>query len=154
SRPSAARTARSPRPGFAISSARVGSSPSRSSTGPTGQASRSGSAMPADCVASRGWRPRRPRATQRGMDDEPAATAPIRLTDFARAAGCAAKLGPADLSAVLATLPQPTHPDVLVGTATSDDAGVFRLTPDLALVQTVDFFTPIVDDPFRFGAVA
>jgi len=88
------------------------------------------------------------------MDDERAATAPIRLTDFARAAGCAAKLGPADLSAVLATLPQPTHPDVLVGTATSDDAGVFRLTPDLALVQTVDFFTPIVDDPFRFGAVA
>lgn len=88
------------------------------------------------------------------MDDESAATARIRLTDFARAAGCAAKLGPADLSSVLATLPQPTHPDVLVGTATSDDAGVFRLTPDLALVQTVDFFTPIVDDPFRFGAVA
>ena len=55
---------------------------------------------------------------------------------------------------VLATLPQPTHPDLLVGTATADDAGVFRLTPDLALVQTVDFFTPIVDDPFQFGAVA
>jgi selenide, water dikinase len=78
----------------------------------------------------------------------------IRLTEFARAAGCAAKLGPADLSSVLATLPQAVHPDLLVGTATADDAGVFRLTPDLALVQTVDFFTPIVDDPFRFGAVA
>jgi selenide, water dikinase len=78
----------------------------------------------------------------------------IRLTEFARAAGCAAKLGPADLSSVLATLPQAQHPDLLVGTATADDAGVFRLTPDLALVQTVDFFTPIVDDPFQFGAVA
>jgi selenide,water dikinase len=44
--------------------------------------------------------------------------------------------------------------DLLVGTATSDDAGVFRLAPDLALVQTVDFFSPIVDDPFTFGAIA
>jgi selenide,water dikinase len=85
---------------------------------------------------------------------ESSGSAGIRLTGFARAAGCAAKLGPADLSSVLATLPQAVHPDLLVGTATADDAGVFRLTPDLALVQTVDFFTPIVDDPFRFGAVA
>ncbi len=46
------------------------------------------------------------------------------------------------------------HADLLVGTATSDDAGVFRLAPDLALVQTVDFFSPIVDDPFVFGAIA
>ncbi len=46
------------------------------------------------------------------------------------------------------------HPDLLVGTATADDAGVFRLAPDLALVQTVDFFTPIVDDPFLFGSIA
>src|SRR4029453_5766873 len=67
---------------------------------------------------------------------------------------CAGKLGPADLSRVLATLPAPSHPDVLVGTATADDAGVFRIAPDLALVQTVDFFSPIVDDPFQFGAVA
>ncbi len=44
--------------------------------------------------------------------------------------------------------------DVLVGTSTADDAGVFRIAPDLALVQTVDFFTPIVDDPFQFGAIA
>jgi selenide, water dikinase len=47
-----------------------------------------------------------------------------------------------------------THPDVLVGTSTADDAGVFRLAPDLALVQTVDFFAPIVDDPFTFGQIA
>jgi selenide,water dikinase len=79
---------------------------------------------------------------------------PVRLTDHARAAGCAGKFGPADLSRVLATLPQPSHPDLLVGTSTSDDAGVFRLRPDLAIVQTVDFFAPIVDDPFTFGQVA
>ncbi len=46
------------------------------------------------------------------------------------------------------------HADLLVGTATADDAGVFRLAPDLALVQTVDFFSPIVDDAFQFGAIA
>src|SRR5262245_55686489 len=89
------------------------------------------------------------------MDDgEHLSPQPFRLTERARAAGCAAKLGPADLSRVLATLPRPTHPDLLVGTSTADDAGVFRLTPELALVQTVDFFTPIVDDAFQFGAIA
>jgi len=46
------------------------------------------------------------------------------------------------------------HPDLLVGTSTADDAGVFRIAPDLALVQTVDFFSPVVDDPFEFGAIA
>lgn len=78
----------------------------------------------------------------------------FRLTDRARAAGCAGKLGPADLSRVLRALPPVSHPDLLVGTATSDDAGVFRLAPDLAIVQTVDFFSPMVDDPFTFGQVA
>jgi selenide,water dikinase len=78
----------------------------------------------------------------------------FRLTDRARAAGCAGKLGPADLSRVLRGLPPVVHADLLVGTATSDDAGVFRIAPDLALVQTVDFFSPIVDDPFEFGGIA
>jgi selenide,water dikinase len=55
---------------------------------------------------------------------------------------------------VLRRLPRPTDANVLVGFETSDDAGVYQLTPDLALVETVDFFTPIVDDPFTFGAVA
>jgi len=86
--------------------------------------------------------------------DRGSPTGRVRLTEFARAAGCAGKLGPADLSRVLAALPRAAHPDLLVGTTTSDDAGVFRLTPDLALVQTVDFFSPIVDDAFQFGAVA
>ena len=79
---------------------------------------------------------------------------PFRLTTRARAGGCSGKLGPADLAALLRGLPAVTHPDLLVGTGTSDDAGVFRLTPDLALVQTVDFFSPIVDDAFAFGQVA
>jgi selenide,water dikinase len=55
---------------------------------------------------------------------------------------------------VLHQLPAREHPDVIVGTETSDDAGVFRLRPDLAIVNTVDFFTPIVDDPYVFGQIA
>ena len=46
------------------------------------------------------------------------------------------------------------HPDLLVGLEAADDSGVYRLTPELALIQTVDFFTPIVDDPYDFGAIA
>src|SRR5436190_1646146 len=51
-------------------------------------------------------------------------------------------------------MPRVTDPNLLVGFETADDAGVYRLTPELALVQTVDFFTPIVDDPYTFGAIA
>ena len=78
----------------------------------------------------------------------------IRLTQFARCAGCAAKMGPGDLAAVLAPLERRTDPRILVGRETFDDAGIFQLTPDLALVQTLDFFAPIVDDPYDFGRVA
>lgn len=78
----------------------------------------------------------------------------IRLTQFARCAGCAAKMGPGDLSAALAPLERRTDPRILVGRETFDDAGVYQLTPDLALVQTLDFFAPIVDDPYDFGRVA
>ena len=88
------------------------------------------------------------------MPDPDARPPAFRLTDRARAAGCAGKFGPADLSELLRTIAPATHPDLLVGTATSDDAGVFRLRPDLAIVQTVDFFSPIVDDPFAFGQIA
>ena len=55
---------------------------------------------------------------------------------------------------MLRALPPVVHADLLVGSATADDAGVFRIAPDVALVQTVDFFTPIVDDPFQFGEIA
>jgi selenide,water dikinase len=54
----------------------------------------------------------------------------------------------------LHSLPKFDHPDLIVGTETSDDAGVFRVRPDLAIVNTVDFFTPIVDDPYTFGQIA
>ncbi len=63
-------------------------------------------------------------------------------------------MGPGDLSRALAALPVKSDPRLLVGSETFDDAGVFRLSDDLALVQTVDFFAPIVDDPFDFGQVA
>ncbi|MDQ3695232.1 MAG: selenide, water dikinase SelD [Chloroflexota bacterium] len=78
----------------------------------------------------------------------------LRLTSLASRAGCAAKMGPDTLSRVLRPLTMRTHPDLLVGLQTSDDAAVFRLAPDLAVIQTIDFFTPIVDDPWTFGAIA
>ena len=78
----------------------------------------------------------------------------IRLTTTAKAAGCAAKLSPSILENVLKRLPKQSDPNLIVGFETSDDAGVYRLTDDLAIVQTVDFFTPIVDDPGLFGQVA
>jgi len=58
------------------------------------------------------------------------------------------------LDRVLAAIPRVTNANVLVGFDTADDAGVYKLTPELALVQTVDFFTPIVDDPYTYGAIA
>jgi selenide,water dikinase len=63
-------------------------------------------------------------------------------------------MGPGDLSRALAALPVKADPRLLVGRETFDDAGVFRVSDDLALVQTVDFFAPIVDDPFDFGQIA
>src|SRR5436305_15241470 len=60
----------------------------------------------------------------------------------------------ADLAHVLRDLPSLDDPNVLIGHGLVDDAGVYRLSDELALVQTVDFFTPIVDDPFTFGAIA
>lgn len=78
----------------------------------------------------------------------------VKLTSTAKAAGCAAKLSPSILEQVLRRLPRGNDPNVLVGFETADDAGVYQLTPELAMVQTVDFFTAIVDDPFSFGQVA
>jgi cysteine desulfurase len=78
----------------------------------------------------------------------------VRLTRFTHGMGCACKLRPQDLEQVLRKLPKVADPAVLVGPETSDDAAVYRLGPDVAVVQTVDFFTPIADDPFDFGAVS
>ena len=78
----------------------------------------------------------------------------VALTSLSHGAGCGCKLPAAALGPLLSGLPRGTDPNVLVGFDTSDDAGVYRLRDDLAIVQTVDFFTPIVDDPFDFGRIA
>ena len=77
------------------------------------------------------------------------------LTDYAECAGCASKFQAADLDLILDGLPR-AHVDdrVLVDFGTADDAGVYRWSDESALVQTVDFFTPIVDDPYVFGQIA
>src|SRR5271156_160896 len=82
------------------------------------------------------------------------ATTEVRLTQQVKAGGCASKLAPGSLAAVLSRLPKQSDPNLLVGFDTSDDAGIYRIAQDLALVQTVDFFTPLVDDPFTFGEIA
>src|ERR671915_1594378 len=79
-------------------------------------------------------------------------TAP--LTSLSHGAGCGCKLSAADLRPIVASLPRPTDPRVLVAADTADDAGVVQLSDDLAIVQTADFFTPIVDDPYAFGRIA
>lgn len=90
-------------------------------------------------------------------DDEPVILPvgeEIKLTRFTHGLGCACKLRPQDLEKVLQQLPVPNDPNVLVGTDTSDDATIYQINKDQALVQTLDFFTPIVDDPYSFGAIA
>jgi selenide, water dikinase len=79
---------------------------------------------------------------------------PAALTSLSRGAGCGCKLPADELAGVLRGLRAVDDPAVLVGPATADDAGVYRLRDDLALIQTVDFFTPIVDDPYDFGRIA
>ncbi|MBP2654618.1 MAG: Selenide, water dikinase [Firmicutes bacterium] len=78
----------------------------------------------------------------------------IKLTEYSKSGGCAAKIGPGHLSGILCSLPQMTHPQLMVGLDTSDDAGVYKLDATTALIQTVDFFTPIVDEPYVFGQIA
>lgn len=78
----------------------------------------------------------------------------VRLTQQVKAGGCASKLAPGVLNAVLSRLPRQHDDKLLVGFETADDAGVYRISDDQALVQTVDFFTPMVDDPHTFGRVA
>jgi selenide, water dikinase len=78
----------------------------------------------------------------------------VKLTSLSHGAGCGCKL-PADaLQRILAMVPGVDDPELLVDASTSDDAAVYRLRDDLAIVQTVDFFTPIVDDPYDFGRIA
>jgi selenide, water dikinase len=87
-------------------------------------------------------------------DARPPSGTPVSLTSLATGAGCGCKLPAADLLAVVRDLPRPKDRRVLVSTVTGDDAAVLRLSDELALVQTVDFFTPLVDDPYDFGRIA
>ena len=82
------------------------------------------------------------------MDNE------IKLTKLANCAGCGAKVGAGVLSQLLEGIRVHSNPNLLVGFDKSDDASVYRISDDLALVQTVDFFPPIADDPYTFGAIA
>jgi len=79
---------------------------------------------------------------------------PVKLTALSHGAGCACKLPADQLHPLLRELPASTDPALLVGKETADDAAVYRVSEDLAIVTTVDFFTPIVDDPYDFGRVA
>jgi selenide,water dikinase len=78
----------------------------------------------------------------------------MRLMELSHGAGCGCKLPAAALAPIVAALPANTDPRVLVDATTSDDAAVVKLTDDLAIVQTADFFTPIVNDPYAFGQIA
>jgi selenide,water dikinase len=81
-------------------------------------------------------------------------SSPLRLTQHVKAGGCASKLAPGSLRDVLDRLPKQHDENLLVGFETSDDAGIYLIAPGAALVQTVDFFTPLVDDAFTFGQIA
>jgi selenide, water dikinase len=78
----------------------------------------------------------------------------VPLTSLSHGAGCGCKLPAAAVLPIVRDLPVSDDPRLLVGSATGDDAAVFRLADDLALVQTIDFFTPLVDDPYDFGRIA
>ena len=84
----------------------------------------------------------------------PVKTEVVGLTQHVHKAGCASKIGQEDLLGILSRLPPVNDPAVLVGTAAGDDAGIYKLSDTLALVQTVDVFTPCVDDAYAFGQIA
>lgn len=78
----------------------------------------------------------------------------VRLTSMTHTAGCAAKIGPGTLAGILEQLPKFEDSNLLVGIETSDDGAIYRVSDDLAMIQTLDFFPPMVDDPYTFGQVA
>ncbi|HSI59748.1 MAG TPA: selenide, water dikinase SelD [Ideonella sp.] len=89
------------------------------------------------------------------MNTPTASPAPVRLTSLSHGGGCGCKIAPGVLSEILkGTARMPMPPELLVGISTSDDAAVYRLNDEQALVATTDFFMPIVDDPFDFGRIA
>jgi selenide, water dikinase len=85
---------------------------------------------------------------------DPTQLGPLRLTEWTSCGGCAAKWGAALLRDLVAEFPVPTDPSLMVGLAPFDDAAIYKVTDDIALVSTTDFFPPLVDDPSDFGAIA
>ena len=89
------------------------------------------------------------------MDDASSKSQPVRLTSLAHGGGCGCKIAPAVLQEILAKTPAAAaFPNLLVGTETADDAAVWKLNDDQAIVATTDFFMPVVDDPHAFGRIA
>ncbi|UJA19295.1 selenide, water dikinase SelD [Thermoleophilia bacterium SCSIO 60948] len=88
------------------------------------------------------------------MSSDPASAATPTLTSLSHGAGCACKIGAAELSPVLARLPRFDDPRLIAGYEGAEDAAAVRVSGELAIVSTADFFTPIVDDPFEFGRIA
>jgi len=88
-----------------------------------------------------------------GERPEPVDASQVRLTQLVHNAGCASKIAPSDLESVLGRLPEVNDPAVLSGLAAADDAAIYRIADNLCLVQTVDVFTPCVDDPRLFGRI-
>ena len=78
----------------------------------------------------------------------------IKLTKLSKCAGCGAKVGAGTLARLLGNLPVREDPNLMVGFERSDDAAVYRINDTTAIVQTMDFFPPIVDDPFLYGQIA
>ncbi len=78
----------------------------------------------------------------------------VELTKYTKFAGCGAKLGPGTLDKALCGLKQPDYPNLIADFTTSEDAGIYKVSDDIALIQTTDFFPPIVNDPYTFGQIA
>ena len=78
----------------------------------------------------------------------------VRLTQLASAAGCGAKIGPMVLAQVVGKLSKFTVPMRLVGPETSDDAAVYKINDELAMIHTVDFFPPVLEEPYMYGQIA
>ncbi len=88
-----------------------------------------------------------------GERPDPVPMGEVKLTELVHNTGCASKISPVDLEAVLGRLPVVEDPAVISGIPAGDDAGIYELAPGLRLVQTVDLFTPCVDDPETFGRI-
>ncbi|PWU03194.1 MAG: selenide, water dikinase SelD [Candidatus Melainabacteria bacterium] len=81
-------------------------------------------------------------------------TASNKLTANVKSGGCAAKIGSAELKAIVAGLSKTHPPELIAGIADFDDAAVYKISDEVAIVQTIDFFPPLIDDPFLFGKIA